>query len=113
MNEDLTARLSAIINDFRVAIRNDFRQVMQEIQSTQRVENSNATLIWLKAKDAAALIQVKSSKKWKALRESGLIHYLKEGKQYLYERNSLLEYQRKKSTLQFAINTKPKKKSNY
>lgn len=113
MHPDITEKIAEIISEVRAAIREDFREVMREFQSDPNTTKESFASDWLKAKEASDLIHVKSSKKWKALRDSGLVHYLREGKEYLYERNSLIEYQRRKSTLQYTIDTKPKKTLNY
>lgn len=71
-------------------------------------QNSDKT-VWLSPLEARTRLHVKSRKKMQALRSSGEIHYMKNGREYLYDAISIERYMNNKSTKKYSI-TKTKLK---
>lgn len=67
-------------------------------------------IVWLKPAEARALLGLKSRNTWKKLCANGSVHYLKMGREFQYDKQSLLDYMLSKSTLKFTINANKKKK---
>ncbi len=90
-----------------------FKKIRQELLEEQRIfltawaasltgQNSEKT-VWLSPEDARNRLHVKSRKKMKQIRSSGEVHYLKSGREFLYDQASLESYMLKQSTKKYSV----------
>ena len=68
------------------------------------VSNNDAQPEWLLIADAKKVLPYSSKKKWRQLRETNQIEFSTHGRQFLYNRESLLRYIIRKSTLRATLN---------
>ena len=61
---------------------------------------------WLLLKEAKKILPYQSKKKWRQLRDNHEIEFSTHGRQFLYNKESLLVYILKKSTLRATLNKK-------
>ena len=80
----------------------EMRVILNDWAATQKQHNSDSTA-WLSPEEARARLHVKSRKKMQALRSSGEIHYMKNGREYLYDASSIERYMNNKSTKKYSL----------
>ena len=77
---------------------------LQEVKISTKQDANDGE--WLLLKDAKRILPYQSKKKWKHLRDSNAIEFSAHGRQFLYNKLSLLKYILSKSTLSGSINHK-------
>jgi len=70
------------------------------------VKDKEAMPEWLLIGEAKKILPYQSKKKWRQLRENHEIEFSTHGRQFLYNKESLLAYILKKSTLRTTLNKK-------
>ncbi len=94
----------------RQEIFEEMRIFLNAWAAAQKQHNSDNT-DWLSPEEARARLHVKSRKKMQALRSSGEIHYMKNGREYLYDAISIERYMNNKSTKKYSLTTPQKTKN--
>ncbi len=88
--------------ELRCLILNDLRMVIRDALVNGKTSISEE-IQWLRPNAARELMGITSRNSWKKLRESGEIHYVKIGKEFQYDRESVIDYKNKRSTLRYEV----------
>ena len=87
-------------NKLRSEMLEEVRSFLNDLFSTKNKQVNN---VWLSPEEARQFVGLKSRNSMKKLRESGLIHYAKIGREFRYDKKSLEEFIVSKSTKRYKI----------
>jgi hypothetical protein len=104
----LYLQIEQYIEDFRRNLLQDIQKIVKESTGYQ-APNAKDTPQWVSGAQAKELLSIKSRNAMKKVRASGIVHFTKPGREYLYELNSLNDYLLQKSTFRLVLHRASKK----
>ncbi len=99
--EKILAAIEFYLQQFKTEVVSDIIKAISQALPVSKIPDDEIT--WLSPEQTRNLIGLKSRNSMKKLRESGKVHYAKIGREFRYERKSLLNYIREKSTMRYSI----------
>ena len=97
---------SEAYNKLRAEMLAEVRSFLSDLLAQKNKQVNN---VWLSPEEARQLVGLKSRNSMKKLRESGVIHYAKIGREFRYDKKSLEDFIVNKSTKRYTIITGKKK----